>query len=85
MACFAGSLLNTQQCTILLIIIIIIIIIMKNFNMVTMAQRALNWRNMHTHVDRITHIRSHTYINTVTTTWYYIVLFCCALPETLGN
>ena len=33
--------------------------------MVTMAQSAANWHNMHTHVDR-----THSLTSTVTTTWY---------------
>ena len=39
---------------------------MKNFNrrMVTMAQSALNWHNIHTRVDRGSHALTHTITST---------------------
>ena len=40
--------------------------------MVTMAQRAMNWRNTQS---RGSHTFTHTYSNTVTTTFYYYCVF----------
>ena len=59
----------------------IIILIIKNFNrcsMITMAQSAVNWCNMHTHVDRthsLTHLDQYSYNHIVRSTSSAITAF----------